>query len=354
MIKQLLPADHAPGTARAGEEEVTRDRIARLLGGGWIFLLLLALAAIFLILRPQQFGSSYNLTMLAVNAAILMVIAMGQTFVIASAGIDLSIGAVLVFSSVTSAQTMLWLSGAPGETYGTTEGGWGVIAAGLAVALLSGAAWGALNGALIAIARIPALIVTLGSLGMALGFAQILTSGVDVRAVPELLVNEIGAGTLLGVPVLVVIAALVTVVAAIVLHLTRFGLHVFAVGSNAEAARRAGVKLQMRIISIYVLSGTLAGLAAMMTVARFSTTTIGGHAMDNLATISAVVLGGTSLFGGTGSIAGTVVGVFIPIVLLNGFVILGIPPFWQTVAMGAVLILAVWIDQIKRRARERA
>jgi ribose transport system permease protein len=91
-----------------------------------------------------------------------------------------------------------------------------------------------------------------------------------------------------------------------------------------------------------------------MSNARFSTTTINGHAMDNLATISAVVLGGTSLFGGVGSVFGTVVGVFIPIILLNGFVILGIPPFWQTVAMGAVLILAVWIDQLKRRLRKRS
>ena len=99
--------------------------------------------------------------------------------------------------------------------------------------------------------------------------------------------------------------------------------------------------------------GGLAGVAAVMANARFSTTTISGHAMDNLSTISAVVLGGTSLFGGIGTIAGTLVGVFIPIILLNGFVILGIPPFWQTVAMGAVLIIAVWIDQIKRRARER-
>ena len=131
---------------------------------------------------------------------------------------------------------------------------------------------------------------------------------------------------------------------------TRFGLRVFAVGSSAEAARRAGIDVKAYLVAIYMISGTLAGLAAVMSNARFSTTTIGGHAMDNLSTISAVVLGGTSLFG---SIAGTVVGVFIPIILLNGFVILGIPPFWQTVAMGAVLILAVWIDQLKRRARER-
>jgi ribose transport system permease protein len=339
--------------APTGEPAAGESRLARILGGGWIFLLLIALIVIFAALRPTQFGSAYNLSQLTINAAILLVLSVGQTFVIISAGIDLSVGAVLVFSSVTSAQVMLALSGAPGGTYGTTDAGWGVVAIGTLVALLSGAAWGFVNGYLIAVARIPALIVTLGTLGMSLGGAQILTGGVDVRAIPALLVDEVGAGSLAGIPVLVAIAIVVAIVFGVVLHLTRFGLHVFAVGSNPEAARRAGVKTRRRIISIYVLSGTLAGLAAVMANARFATTTIGGHAMDNLSTISAVVLGGTSLFGGIGSIAGTVIGVFIPIVLLNGFVILGIPPFWQTVAMGAVLILAVWIDQLKRRARER-
>jgi ribose transport system permease protein len=339
--------------APTGEPATGESRLARILGGGWIFLLLIALIVIFAALRPTQFGSAYNLSQLTINAAILLVLSVGQTFVIISAGIDLSVGAVLVFSSVTSAQVMLTLSGAPGGTYGTTDAGWGVVAIGTLVALLSGAAWGFVNGYLIAVARIPALIVTLGTLGMSLGGAQILTGGVDVRAIPALLVDDVGAGSVAGIPVLVAIAIVVAIVFGVVLHLTRFGLHVFAVGSNPEAARRAGVKTRRRIISIYVLSGTLAGLAAVMANARFATTTIGGHAMDNLSTISAVVLGGTSLFGGIGSIAGTVIGVFIPIVLLNGFVILGIPPFWQTVAMGAVLILAVWIDQLKRRARER-
>ena len=138
------------------------------------------------------------------------------------------------------------------------------------------------------------------------------------------------------------------------LHLTRFGMHVFAVGSNTEASRRSGIPTTARLIQVYAISGLMAGIAAVMANARFSTTTINGHAMDSLATISAVVLGGTSLFGGVGSVFGTVVGVFIPIILLNGFVILGIPPFWQTVAMGAVLILAVWIDQLKRRLRKRS
>ena len=336
------------------ERVSTLERWTRLLGGGWIFVLLIALIAIFTTLRPEQFGSGFNLSMLAINAAILLVLSVGQTFVIIAGGIDLSVGTVLVFASIASAQIMLRISGAAGGTYGTTQGGWGVVFIGLIVALASGAFWGAVNGALVAAARIPPLIVTLGTFGMALGFAQILTNGTDIRAVPEILVDAIGSGSIAGVPVLVVIAAAVALIGAVVLHLTRFGVHVFAVGSDKEAARRAGIQVGRKLVAIYVLSGTLAGLAAMMSTARFATTTIGGHAMDNLSTISAVVLGGTSLFGGIGSIAGTVVGVFIPIVLLNGFVILGIPPFWQTVATGAVLILAVWIDQLKRRARERS
>ncbi len=348
MTAAIHPARETEADAPSAAE-----RWQHLLGGGWIFILLLALIAIFAVLRPAQFGSSYNLSMLAVNAAILLVLSVGQTFVIIAAGIDLSVGTVLVFASITSALVMLHLSGASGSTYGTTSGGWGVVLAGLVVALLSGAFWGAVNGVLVAVARIPALIVTLGTFGMALGFAQIMTNGTDVRAVPETLVDRIGAGTLAGIPVLVLIAVATAALGGVVLHLTRFGVHVFAVGSNEEAARRSGIDVRARLIAIYTLSGTLAGVAAMMSTARFATTTIGGHAMDNLATISAVVLGGTSLFGGIGSIAGTVVGVFIPIVLLNGFVILGIPPFWQTVATGAVLVLAVWIDQLKRRARER-
>ena len=334
------------------ERVSTLERWTRLLGGGWIFVLLIALIAIFTILRPEQFGSSFNLSMLAINAAILLVLSVGQTFVIIAGGIDLSVGTVLVFASIASAQIMLRISGAAGGTYGRTQGGWGVVVVGLVVALLSGAFWGVVNGVLVAAARIPPLIVTLGTFGMALGLAQVLTNGTDIRAVPEILVDAIGSGAIAGVPVLVVIAAAVALVGAIVLHLTRFGVHVFAIGSDKEAARRAGIQVGRKLVAIYVLSGTLAGLAAMMSTARFATTTIGGHTMDNLSTISAVVLGGTSLFGGIGSIAGTVVGVFIPIVLLNGFVILGIPPFWQTVATGAVLIFAVWIDQLKRRARE--
>lgn len=327
-------------------------RWSRRLGGGWIFLLLIGLVVVFTLLKPGQFFTTYNLATLTVDAAILLVLSLGQTFVIITAGIDLSVGSVLVFSSVVSAKVMLAMSGAPGGTYGTTNGGWGVITVGVITGIAAGAAWGLLNGVLVARARVPALIVTLGSLGMALGFAQILTGGLDVRAVPEKLVGYVGTGSVFGIPTLVIIAAVVAALAAYLLHLTRFGGWTYAVGSNEEAARRAGIPVKAQLLKVYTLAGALAGIAGVMAVARFSTTTIGGHASDNLATISAVVLGGTSLFGGRGAIFGTVVGVFIPVILLNGFVIIGIPPFWQTVTMGAVLIVAVWLDQLKRRAQQ--
>lgn len=341
------------GETTISQAETAEERMLRFVASGWIFFLLVALVAIFLILRPAQFGSAYNIQQLAINAAILLVLATGQTYVIITSGIDLSVGSVLVFASVVSAKVMLALSGADGTTYGTTAAGWDIIAIGTVAAILAGITWGVLNGFLIAVARIQPLIVTLGTMGMALGCAQIITGGVDVRAMPELLVTHVGSGRFLGIPMLVIIAAVTVMVAGIVLHYTRFGLHVFAVGSNMEASRRAGIPTTRRLIQVYAISGAMAGIAAVMSNARFSTTTINGHAMDNLATISAVVLGGTSLFGGVGTVFGTLIGVFIPIILLNGFVILGIPPFWQTVAMGAVLILAVWIDQLKRRLRKR-
>jgi ribose transport system permease protein len=173
--------------------------------------------------------------------------------------------------------------------------------------------------------------------------------------VPFTLVDTIGTGRLFGqIPWLVVIAAVVAVIFGVILAATRFGRHTYAIGSNVEAALRAGINVDRHLVKIYALSGFLAGLAGFLSLARFSTTTIGGHSTDNLQAIAAVVLGGTSLFGGLGTIAGTVIGVFIPVVLQNGFVITGVKPFWQQVAVGAVLILAVYLDQLRRRTQYRA
>ena len=222
-------------------------------------------------------------------------------------------------------------------------------------ALASGLAWGILNGFLVAKAKIPALIVTLGTLGMALGFALLITGGVDEREVPIKLIDTIGTGRLFDqIPYLVIISLAVAIVFGIVLAATRFGRYTYAIGSNQEAARRAGVAVDRHLIKVYGLAGLLAGLAGFMNVARFSTTTIGGHDTDNLQAIAAVVIGGTSLFGGIGTVLGSVFGVFIPAVLQNGFVIVGVQPFWQQVAIGAVLIGAVYLDQLRRRSQRHS
>jgi ribose transport system permease protein len=310
----------------------------------WIGLILAALILAFSVLEYDSFVSASNARNVATDAAVLLVLVVGMTYVIITAGIDLSVGAVLVFSGVVSVKLM---NGVGGE-------GWGTILLGLAAALASGLAWGGLNGLLVAKARIPPLIVTLGTLGMSLGAALLITGGVDERDVPFKLVSTIGTGRLFNqIPYLVIIALAVALALGIVLAATRFGRHTYAIGSNEEAARRAGIAVDRHLIKVYALAGTLSGLAGFLSLARFSTTTIGGHDIDNLAAIAAVVIGGTSLFGGTGTMLGSVFGVFIPAVLQNGFVIVGVQPFWQQVAVGAVLIGAVYLDQLRRHSQHQ-
>jgi ribose transport system permease protein len=320
----------------------------------WTLLVLFGLVLGFTLARPTQFGSLFNFRNIAIDGATLLVMSVGMTFVIITGGIDLSIGSVLIFSGVIAAKVM---AGVDHSTNGSVS----QILIGLAAALAVGLAWGLFNGVLIAKGHIPALIVTLGTLGMALGSAQLITGGIDVRGLPLMLGNTIGNGDLqltgfgflFRIPWIVFVAAGVTIVGAVSLGATRFGRHTYAIGSNPEAARRAGIAVDRQLIRIYGLSGLLAGLAGFLNLAHFTTTTLAGHSTDNLQAIAAVVIGGTSLFGGIGNILGTVVGVFIPAVLQNGFVILGVQAFWQPVAVGAVLIAAVYMDQVKRRSRER-
>lgn len=308
-----------------------------------IGLILVALILVFSILEPESFVSVDNARNIFTDAAVLLVIATGMTYVIITAGIDLSVGSVLVFSGVIAAKLMNEVGG----------NDWGVILVGLAAALASGFAWGLVNGFLVAKAKIPAFIVTLGTFGMALGLALVISGGVDEREVPFKLISTIGIGRLLHqIPYLVIISLAVALVFGVILAQTRFGRYTYAIGSNQEAARRAGVNVDGHLMKVYALAGTLAGLAGFMSLARFGTTTIGGHSTDNLDAIAGVVIGGTSLFGGIGTLLGTVFGVFIPAVLEPGFVIVGVEAFWQQVAVGAVLIVAVYLDQL-RRARQR-
>jgi ribose transport system permease protein len=335
--------EHGDALVAQVEEQLRPPAWTRLLTGSSTFigLILVGLIVVFSILSYTNFVSASNARNVATDAAVLLVVAVGMTFVIVTAGIDLSVGSVLVFAGVVAARAMNAVGG----------NSWGTILVGLVVALGCGLGWGAINGFLISKAKVPALIVTLGTFGMALGFALLITGGVDERSVPFKLVDTIGTGRVGNqVPYLVIIAFAVAAVFAVLLHATRFGRYTFAIGSNEEAARRAGIRVDRHLIKVYALMGMLSGLAGFLSLARFSTTTIGGHSTDNLQAIAAVVIGGTSLFGGVGTLLGTIFGVFIPAVLQNGFVIVGVQPFWQQVAVGAVLILAVYLDQLRRRS----
>jgi ribose transport system permease protein len=334
-----------PLAADQGIDAPRPSRLARLAGSQptVLFLVLAALVLFFAIARPAGFPTVANARNVASDAAILLVLAVGSTFVIMTAGIDLSINGVLVFSGVIGAKAMVAVGG----------DGAAVAFVGLVAALVSGIAWGTVNGVLVARARVPALIVTLGTWGMSLGLALLLTGGLDIAYIPKWLVTGLGSGRFEGVPWLVIVSVLVAIVGGLILAVTRFGRFTYAVGSNPESCRRAGINVRLHLVKVYALAGCLSGLAGYLSVARFATTTLGGHSTDNMQTIAAVVIGGTSLFGGVGTMIGTAIGVFIPVVLLNGFVVLGMQPFWQQVAVGAVLIVAVYIDQLRRRMRDR-
>jgi ribose transport system permease protein len=309
----------------------------------YLAIALAILIAVFTMLSPDAFMSAFNLRSLLIDASVLLVLSVGQTFVIATAGIDLSVGAVLVFSGVLSDETMLALGG-----------GVAAILCGFFVSVGTGLLWGIGNGLLVSRARIPPLITTLGTFGIAFGLAQVITNGNDMTGVPPELVQTLGLGRMFGlVPWLVVVAAAVTIVAGMAFGQTRFGQHTLGIGSNPDASRRAGIKVDQHLTRVYAISGLLAGLAGYLSLAQYATTTIQGHSTDNLQSITAVVLGGTSLFGGVASIVGTTIGVFIPAVLQSGLVIVGVQPFWQQAGIGAVLLCAVYLDQRQRTGPTR-
>jgi ribose transport system permease protein len=351
------PADAPPVAELRSEAPVTSirtDQQGRSIGGiarvfqvqaFQILLVLIFIYLVFSVLAPATFPGWSNQRQIIQNAAILAVLGIGMTYVIITSGIDLSVGSVLVFSGVIAAKAMHAIGG----------DGWSTALIGIVLSVLCGIVWGTLNGTLIAKAKVPPLIVTLGSLSAALGLAQVVTGGVDIRQVPAVLTNTIGYGNVPGttIPIISAIALVFLIVFGVILHRTKFGLYTYAVGSNEESARRVGVRVDRHLIMIYGLSGALAGVAGILSLAQYSTTAIAGQSNTNLNVIAAVVIGGTSLFGGSGTIFGTVIGLFIPAMLQDGFVIVGVQPFWQQVAVGTVLVAAVYIDQRRRAAALR-
>jgi len=333
-----------------------RDTLRRLYFDSlWTLLVLVSLILIFTFREGGKFFDATNFRNIALDVSQLMLLAVGMTFVIITAGIDLSVSSVLVFSAIVGAKVMTRLSGSPEEVrrYEFPNENIG-IPVGLGVAILCGLGWGILNGLIITKMKLPPFLVTLGTLSASLGFAAIISKGASVTYVPINVQTWIGARRVFDfLPILVIVTTIIVIWAFILLHFTRFGRYTFAIGSNAAAARRAGVDVDRHLIKVYALSGCLAGLAGAMDIARFINPSVSTHSTDNLRAVSAVVIGGTSLFGGIGGIVGTVIGTFIPAVLRNGLIIGGIQPFWQDVLIGFILIIAVYFDQRRRTAEER-
>ena len=344
------PADPTAADARMSTAETLRKAIFSSTSPIWIFFALVIIVAVFGIDKPNAFLSSFNIKTMFINASVALMLSVGMTYVIITAGIDLSVGSVLVMSGVLAGKVMIAVGGGG---LAASSAGWGPILAGVGVGLAVGLGWGVINGILVALLDIPPLIVTLGSFGMALGLADVISGGTDITGIPSTFNSTIGNGQAGPIPWLVIIAAVVAIVFGLILHYTRFGRYTYAVGSNAEATRRSGINVPLHLIKVYAIAGLLSGLAGVCSLAQFDTTTLGGHTTDNLTAISAVVIGGTSLFGGSGTMFGTVVGVFIPVVLAAGLVIIKVPSFWQQVMIGAILIIAVYFDQLRRRTRSR-
>lgn len=299
------------------------------------------IVVVFTILQPEFFPTVNNARNVSLDAALTIILATGAAYVVITGNLDLSIGSVLVFAGVVSAKAM--------ETVGGH--GWAPALLGLAVAVGCGAGWGALNGLLVTRARLNSIIVTLASMGSALGLAQVITGGQDLLDIPQAM-RDFGNGRAVGIPTLVFVALAVIAIGGFFLAKTRYGRYTYAIGSNEQAARRAALPVERHVLSVFVVSGLLAGLAGWLSLARFSTTAISGHGLDSFNALTGVLLGGVSLFGGAGSMLGVFFGTLIPVVLANGLVISGLQSFWQQVATGGVLLVAVYLDRVRRERAE--
>lgn len=310
-----------------------RDQAARLQVLG--MLPVLALVAAGFVLADSRFASAQNLSLIGQQAAVNIVLACGMTFVILTAGIDLSIGAILA----AAAMAAVWVSMDPG--FG---------ALGPLAGLATGLGLGLLNGALIALLRLPPFIVTLGSMTAVRGFARLIG---DDRTLfnPELPFAWLGNTAVLGISTLIWVALAVVVLSWAVLRFTVFGLRVYAIGGNEPAARLSGVRVGAVLMGVYGLSGLLAGLGGVMASARlFSANGLQLGQSSELDAIAAVILGGTSFVGGVGSVWGTLIGALIIAVLSNGLVIIGVPDIWQYIIKGTVIVVAVAVDRLRGSA----
>lgn len=303
---------------------------ARLVG---IALGLLALIVLFSILS-DSFLSVNNLLNITRQVSIMGILSVGMTVAIISGGIDLSVGSIIAFVGVVVAGLLV--------TFALPV--WLAILLGLAV----GGLIGGLNGSLIAFAGVPPFIATLGTMTALRGLAYVYTGGYPIYGLPSNF-GWLGAGYVLGIPFPTILMFLVVAIAYVVLAKTPFGIHIYAIGENEVAARRVGVRVVRTKLFAYIVSGVLAAVSAIVLAARLKAGLPTSGFTYELTAIAAVILGGTSISGGGGSVIGTLLGVLLLGVLANGLTLLNVEPYVLEVITGAVIIVAVLVDSLRNK-----
>ncbi len=330
-----------PQADHADRAKTLVQRIADL--RAWLFLLALVLG--FEAWARIEFGGTFilnpfNLQSIAIFAVAPLLLATGQTFVIISGGIDLSLGFIMGLAAVVAAHTINAFTPGLGMPM--------AVLFGALVAILVAAVPGVINGLLVSRLRVPPFIGTLGMFGVARGVAFLLAGGTTVP-VSNSFFASIGNGRFLSVPYIVIITAIFVLAMHYLLSQTRFGQHNYAIGANVQAARRAGIDIMSHLLRLYILSASCAGLAGVLYSARFNAGAAQAGEPLLLDSVAAVVIGGASLFGGSGTIIGTVAGAFVIAVIQYGLVFVNVEPFWQFISVGVVIIISVLIDQAQRR-----
>ena len=296
------------------------------------FLTLIALFVGLSIASPH-FLTSTNLSSVVRQTAVINIMALGMTMIIIGGGIDLSVGSILAMGGLLGSMAM--------------EKCVPIIPA-VFVGILTGLVCGFLNGLMTTQLRINPFIVTLGTLGIYRGVALMISNGLPVHNLPPAF-SYLGEGTLIGIPFVWFLLIVCAVAVHIVLERTKHGRYVFAIGSNPEAALYAGIPTSFHTMTVYTIGGALTGLAGMIEASRLMTGQPNAGQGYELQAIAAVVIGGGSLRGGEGTVIGTLVGAFIMGLLANGSDLLGISPYLQQAIIGAVIILAVAVDELRKR-----
>lgn len=298
----------------------------------------LVLVSVVLSVMTPNFLTASNLTNIVTQSAVVGIAAIGATFVIITSGIDLSVGSNIA------------LSGLVGAIVAQTTGS-GLL--GIALVVLVAIVVGAFNGASVAWLGLAPFIVTLAVMGMARGLTLQISQGQSVYGLPESL-NWLGASAIFDIKTSALVTLLLFIVAHFVLSQTTFGHQIYAVGGNAEAARLSGINVKRVIFAAYVIAGLTAGVAAIILLGRLDSATPNAAIGTELQVIAAVVIGGTSLFGGKGSMIGTLIGVLLIGVINNGLTLLNVSAFWVQFVQGALIFLAVLLDSFNSRRKRRS